>query len=99
MINDILQGLIKFIISLVSIFLTPINLLVSQYMPSLDNAFNSIASFLGMCTNSIGWVISALGIPSIVIQLIVSYYTFKLTVPLLVSAIKIAIKWYHALMP
>lgn len=99
MIKAILSGLIKLIISLVSIFLTPINDLITTYMPSLGNALSSIGSFLAICVSSIGWVISALGIPPVVIELLVAFYTFKLTVPLLVHAIKLAVKWYRTLMP
>lgn len=99
MIKAIISGLIQLIINLVNIFLSPINSLIESYMPSLNTAFSSIASFLNICVSSIGWVISALGIPSIVIELLVAYYTFKLTVPLLVHAIKLVVKWYRALMP
>ena len=99
MINTILQGLISFIISLINIFLSPINALVSTYLPNVDQALTSIGNFLSICVSSIGWVISAFAIPSIVINLIVTYYTLVLTVPLLVHAVKLAVKWYHTLMP
>ena len=99
MIKAIISGLIQLIINLVNIFLTPINALINQFMPSLNNAFNAIGSFLNICVSSIGWVISALGIPPVVIELIIAFYTFKLTVPLLVHAVKLVVKWYRALMP
>lgn len=99
MIKAIISGLIQLIISLVNIFLSPINSLIETYMPSLNSAFSAIGSFLNLCVSSIGWVISALAIPSVVIELIIAYYTFKLTVPLLVHAVKLVVKWYRALMP
>lgn len=99
MIKGIIKGLMKLITKLLAVFLAPINALIGQYLPALDTALTKIAQFLNLCVSAIGWVISALGIPPIVIELIVAYYTFKLTVPILVHAVKLVVKWYRALMP
>lgn len=97
MINAIINGMMSLIISLVNVILSPIDLLISQFLPSLDNALNGFASFLTTSSTYIGWVIDFVGIPTELISLIVSFYTFKLTVPLMFSAIKSAIKWYKSL--
>ena len=99
MINKIIMGILKLIIGLISLILTPIDNLITSALPDLSNALNSIATFLGYCTQSIGWVISLTGLSSSVISLIVMYYGFKLTAPLLFYMIKLALSLYDKLKP
>lgn len=99
MIGKILSGVIKLIIALVTAILTPIDNLITSALPSLANALDSISAFLTLCTQSIGWVISLTGLSSSVISLIVIYYGFKLTAPLLFYFIKLALSWYDKLKP
>lgn len=99
MINKIITGLISLVSSFVGVLLSPIDSLVANYLPSINSALTAIQNFLAYCVSAIGWVISALGIPSTVISLIITYYSFALVVPLLVHGVKLAIKWYRALMP
>lgn len=99
MIKALLKGIIKLIIKLVGVLLAPIDLLIEQFLPSVSSAFDSIAYFFQLISNGIGWVISATGIPSSAIALIVATLTFKLTVPILVATVKLAIKWYDKLKP
>lgn len=97
MINAIVKGIIKLIIGLVSILLYPIDTLIDSVLPSLSGMISSVVTFLSYCTQSIGWVLSCIGLDSQIIGVIVIYYTFKLTTPLLVYTIKLAIKWYDKL--
>lgn len=97
MINAIITGIMNLIMGLVNVLLSPIDLLISQFLPDLGNGFSAINSFLDYCIQYIGWVIDFTGIPSSCIGLIVSYYTFKLTVPIIVATIKLAIQWYDKL--
>lgn len=97
MINTILNGIFNIIISLVNTILSPIDSLIIDNIPVLDTAFSAIGSFLDLCTSSIGWVISCFGLSSTCLSLIVAYFTFKLSVPILFSTIKLAIKWYNAM--
>lgn len=99
MINKLLMGIFKLIIGLVSVILTPIDNLITTALPDLSGALDSIASFLNICTQSIGWVISLTGIPPLAINLIVLYFGFKLTAPMLFYMIKLAISWYNKLKP
>lgn len=99
MINAILQGIINVITTLVNFIIAPIDNLIATALPSLDSAFVAIGDFLNLCVSSIGWVISLLGLNSNVISLIVIYYGFALSVPLVVYVIKLAVKWYNALKP
>lgn len=99
MINKLLMGIFKLIIGLVSVILTPIDNLIATALPDLSGALDSISSFLNICTQSIGWVISLTGIPPLAINLIVLYFGFKLTAPMLFYMIKLALSWYNKLKP
>lgn len=94
MINKILTGIIKFLISIVNVLIAPIDNLISQFLPSLSGAINAVGAFLNICTSSLGWVLSLFGLSSDCLSLLVIYFTFKLTAPIAFSTIKLAIKWY-----
>lgn len=97
MINKIIVGIISLISSLISLILSPIDNLISSYLPGLDTALNSFDAFFDLISQGIGWVIDAFAIPSEVLSLIVAYWVFKLTLPLLISTIKLVVKWYDKL--
>lgn len=99
MINAILKGLFALINSMVSILLYPIDTLIKNYIPDLSNAFNYIGAFFEYAGRFLGFCVSVTGLSSTALSLIALFFTFKLTVPILVSAIKVGIKWYRALMP
>jgi len=96
-INAIIQGIMSLIMSLVNVLLTPIDLAIAKFLPDLDNAMLSIASMLNYASQYLGWVIDVTGLSKETISLIVLFFTFKLSAPLVVSTIKQAIKWYNAL--
>lgn len=97
MINNILMGVFKLILSLVSLLLIPIDLAISTYLPDLDNALSSMSEFFLTFGYYIGWLLDALCIKPITVNLLVSVMIFKLTFPLIVNLIKTAIKWYDKL--
>lgn len=99
MIQAILNGIMNLIISLVQILLSPIDVLIGTLLPDLSTALTSVSNFFNLIGSGIGWMISALGLPSELLSLIVLYFTFKLTAPLLFSTIKLAIKWYDKIKP
>lgn len=99
MINALLTGIFKLIIGLVSIILAPIDLLITNALPTLDNALTGVANFFTYIGSSIGWVISLTGLSSDTLSLIVVYFTFKLTAPMLFYMIKLALSWYNKLKP
>ena len=99
MIKAIINGIFNLIISFVGVLLSPIDTLITNNLPGLTSAINAVGSFLSTCTSAIGWVLSCFGLSSNCLSLIVIYFTFKLTVPLLIYVFKLAIKWYHMLAP
>lgn len=99
MIRAILSGIIKLIISLVSLLLAPIDLLIQGVLPELSSALTAIGNFLNIISSSIGWAVSLSGLSSSAISLIVAYFVFKLTAPMLFYMIKLALSWYNKLKP
>lgn len=99
MINALLTGIFKLIIGLVSLILSPIDALITNALPSLDSALTAVASFFTYIGSSIGWVISLTGLSSETLSLIILYFTFKLTAPMLFYMIKLALSWYNKLKP
>lgn len=99
MINAILKGIISLIIGLVSLILTPIDNLILTALPDLSNALTAVGNFLNLISNGIGWAVSLTGLSNEALSLIVMYFTFKLTAPMLFYMIKLALSWYNKLKP
>jgi hypothetical protein len=99
MIKWLLKGIMSLIISLVSLILAPIDLLIQSALPELSSAFTAIGNFLNIISSSIGWAISLTGLSSSSLSLIVAYYAFTLTAPMLFYMVKLALSWYNRLKP
>ena len=99
MINKLLLGIIKLIVSLVTLILTPIDNLIQSTLPELSSALTAIGNFLNLIASGLGWAISLTGLSSSAISLIVAYYGFVLTAPMLFYMIKLALSWYNRLKP
>lgn len=99
MINALLKGMMSMVVGLVSILLKPIDLLILQFLPDLSNGLTAIGELLKTASNGIGFGVSMLGLSNETLSLIVLYFTFKLSVPMLISSIKTAIKWYDKIKP
>ena len=97
MIKAIVNGLISLLMSLVTIITVPIDTLIETVLPDLSNAISAVGQFLSLIGQGLGWAISLFGLPSEALSLLVLYFTFKLTAPLLFSTIKTAIAWYDKL--
>lgn len=97
MIKAIIKGIFKIIISLTSALLTPIDALIENLLPDLSSAINAVGQFFNLASNTLGFCVSCLGLSSTAINILILYFTFKLSAPLVVYAIKLAIKWYNAL--
>lgn len=96
-IQDVVTFLINFIISFISLILTPIDNIILSLLPDLSNAFTGIGNYFSIISSSIGWAVSLTGLSSATISLIIIYYTFKLTAPMFFYLIKLAISWYNKL--
>lgn len=99
MINKLLMGIFKLIIGLVSLILSPIDNLITNALPSLANALEAVNQFFNLISTGIGWVVSLTGLSNETLSLIVAYFTFKLTAPMLFYMVKLALSWYNRLKP
>lgn len=97
MIGKILLGLVKFISGLITLILTPIDLAITSYFPELSDALIAVNNVLDFIENGISWAVSISGLSQSCLSLIVTYYTFKLTIPLIISGFKLVVKWWNAL--
>lgn len=87
----------KLVISLVNVLLTPIDQTIQQFLPDLSNALTSFGNVLNLISDVIGWCVDLTGISSTALGLIITYYVFKLTVPVFFWTVKTAIRWYNAI--
>ena len=99
MIGKILLGIISMITTLIYGILSPIDALIQSNFPVLSDAINAVGTLLDFLSNSIVWAVNLSGLSASCISLIIAYYTFKLTLPLAISGIKLVVKWYNALKP
>lgn len=99
MIGKILSGIIGFVITLISYILGPIDALIADNIPVLNDFITSINGVINYCISCIGYVIDASGLTTEALLLIVAYYTFTITATFSASFVKLAIKWYKALVP
>lgn len=99
MINKLLMGIIKLIVSLVTVILSPIDTLIETALPDLSNALTAVGSFFSFISQGIGWAVSLTGLSNEALSLIVMYFIFKLTAPMLFYMIKLALSWYNKLKP
>lgn len=99
MINAIIKGIFNLVISLVNVLLTPIDLLIENALPAVADGLDMVGNLFSYIANIVPWAISWLGFNSTVITLFVGYMTFKLTVPIAIHTVKLAIKWYDKIKP
>lgn len=99
MINKILSGIFSIIINLVNLLLTPINSLITNAIPDLTNIFNLIGNALDLIYTYVNWWVDASLLSSETISIIVLSLTLRLTLPLSVNAVKLAVKWYNKIKP
>lgn len=99
MINKILMGIFKIILSLVNLLLLPINALITNYLPNVSNAFSTIRQLFNTLFTYVGWCVDASFISADTIALIIACLTLRLTLPLLINTIKLALKWFQAVKP
>lgn len=97
MIGKIINGIMGFIISMVSILLSPIDSFISSNLPGLDSALGHINTFIDYIISIIGYVIDASMLTDVALGMVVLYYTFAIAATLFTSVVKLTIRWYNAL--
>ena len=97
MINAILKGIFKLIIVLVEAILSPIDIIINSALPSVATGLEYVSNFFNYMLQFIPYIVSWLNLPRLFIELVIAYWTFKLTIPLAIHTIKLALHWYDKL--
>lgn len=95
--QSILTLIFDFLSMVISFLLSPIDLLISQFLPNINGLLNYVSSMLDVAITYVSFIVDSLCIPHDVMVLIVEYLIFRLTLPLFVYIIKLAVKWYNYL--
>lgn len=99
MANAIIKALIKLVKKFVGLLLVPINVIITNALPDINGVLSYVYNFFNTCFGFVGFVIDSLCIPQPVIAFCVGTLIFKTTISLSTFTVKLAVKWYHALMP
>ena len=99
MINAILKGLFSLLIDLIDLVSAPIDTIIGAVFPQISTALSYVGNMFVYLSNFLGYILSWFHLPNGLITLIIGYSVFRLTVPFAVHSIKLAVKWYHYLMP
>lgn len=89
----------QFVMTLINLLLLPINTIIETYLPGLTSALQSLSNLLEWLKDFAAWFISWLPFSSDFYTFFYSVVFFTLFVPLVLSAIKVVVKWWHALVP
>ncbi len=92
--KEVVELAFKVVTYLLNLILSPLNSAISKYLPAVDVAFDYVNNFFTYIINFSGFVMSYFNVPTIFLEFVVGYFTFKLTVPFIVYFIKLAIRWY-----
>lgn len=84
---------------LITAVLYPLDSTVELLLPSLTDALNSVSSLLTWAKTFTLWAISWLPFSSTFYAFVIGALIFIYTVPVVVSAVKLVVKWWHALVP
>lgn len=99
MINAILNGLLDFVISLISVLLAPIDLLITNNIPAFADILQSFGDFISTILGFIPWILSWFHIPGALIAFVCTYFIAKLTISIVVHEVKLTLAWYRKLVP
>jgi len=95
--GDFLQNLVSVILviftTITNVILFPINLLINSFFPDFSNALTNISAVFQLGQTYMGWVISFLGVPAVLLSMVLAYYLFVITVTMGIWGVKLAIKW------
>lgn len=95
MINAIVNGIFKLIISLFNVITSPIMAAVSALFPALGDFFTHINTFLGYALTYVGLILDLCFIPRQAIVFLFDYFITCYSIYLLVITIRFVITVYN----
>lgn len=97
LVTGFLQLILDFVLFIVNLILSPLDFLISNFLPDLSNGLSYISSAFSSSLTYVGWIIDSSGLQQVTIILLVDYLIFKLTIPLQAYMVKLAVSWYNHL--
>lgn len=92
----IFTAIIYILLGLIRIIMLPIDFIINQFIPNFSQLTTNIISFFETVTTYLGWAINAIPLNSIALALIVAFWTFKLSAPVIAWLLKLTFKWWRA---
>lgn len=97
--NLIIKVILNFVTAIVSVVCTPIDAMISTYIPSIGDALNNVSSMLNYLVPFANWVLSWLPFSTNFYAFLIASLVFIYTGPIIVDIVKLVVKWWHALVP
>lgn len=97
MIKAIINGVFSLVLSIIDVVLVPIDATIESSLPGISEVLNYIGQFFNYILGFIPFIFSWFNLPSWLVDFTIAYYVFKLTVPLIVHTIKLAVSWFRSI--
>ena len=95
----IVNAILSFSMGIIHNLLSPIDSLISSHLPNLEYALSQVASFFNWLVQFVNWALSFLPLSTNTWNFIIATLIFRYTIPILVDAVKMIVKWWHYLVP
>ena len=90
-----LQFILDFILFICSSILWPVDFVIDSLFPDISSALSYVSQAFNYAFNYVGWFFDVLGLESFTITFLVEFIIFRLTLPLQLWVIKLAINIYN----
>lgn len=99
MFGKIFLFILKLITELTTIILSPLDSLISTYLPDLANVLTSITQFMNLPISVMGWVFELVHIPTTLVALFVVAFISKYAIITASAGVKYVLTLYQRLKP
>lgn len=97
MISDLLQNILLLIATGLNFLLSPIDNLISTYVPQLDTALTYISAFFSHLIMHVPIVCSFTGLTDEILSIIIVGFLAPTLISIIAFPIKLGIKWFNML--
>lgn len=97
MIGAIINGILNFVSFLITLLLTPINIVLQTLVPSTTTAFYYITSMFNVLSIYTKFVISYTGILPELLSIMILLIIPIITIPITVHGFKLILNWWNTL--
>lgn len=99
--GDFLLGLFQILmavlVTIVNLILWPFGLIISAFMPSLDQGLTQLSQYFDYAAQYMAWILNAFAVPSLAIAMVASYYLFTYSATFATWTVKLIIRWKQAI--